>query len=611
MKIQRISQIGAVTMGALFALAIGIGAYDVNHIRIGGPLHDTEQANADLLADSQPAVLYVADGYLTASRVMLGNVPVQRAVKEFAEQEKLFKERRTFWQTNELIPDNIHEDFQQKIMPSGDRFWQEIDENFVPAVSSGNSAAAEASYARLTKLHDENDTFVANVLPKMLEHDKQISEEASSGVPSASVQLGLIILLLAGFVGAAVWFLMRKILAPTTNMISLMGQMSDGRYNISIPGQERADEIGDMARAVEIFRERAEVRQQDEADQKVVVETLGVGLKAIAEGNLTHKIENRFAAKYDGLRADFNEAIEELRSVVSRVTGAAASVNTGSTEISTAADDLARRTEQQAASLEETAAAMNEVTVGVRNASTNARTANDAVSQTLNEAATGGKVVDEAVNAMGDIEKSAQEIAQIINVIDGIAFQTNLLALNAGVEAARAGDAGKGFAVVANEVRALAQRSADAAKDIKQLITQSNSQVERGVSLVGRTGEMLGRIGEQVEQVSSLVAEISASAETQAASLQQINIAVGDMDKMTQQNAAMVEESTAAARSLATEANELSALVARFRTGHEFKVAEVRPRAVAKPARIKSAAPAVVGNLALQIEPSDDDWSEF
>lgn len=619
MKIKRISQIGATAMGAMFVIAAAVGTYDVNLVRIGGSLHEQEKAGAALLADSVPAVLYVADGYLTVSEVMMGIRPAANAVNDLAEQEKLFKERRNFWQTNELIPDHIHEDFQQKIMPSGDRFWAEVKQNFVPAIQSGNTEAAKVSYARLSKLYRENDKLVEAVVPKMEAFDNKIEEDASSSLVSAAIQLGLIILMLAGMIGGSIWFLMRRILAPTTEMIGFMEKMTAGNYDVQIDGKDREDEIGDMARAVEVFRQAAKDRQSDEAAQHIVVAELASGLKAISDGNLAYRITTTFDTKYDALRIDYNDALEELGNVIGRVSHTANSVNTGSTEISTAADDLARRTEQQAASLEETAAAMSEVTQSVRTASDNARTANDAVNQAMNEASAGGKVVGEAVTAMGDIEQSAQEISKIINVIDGIAFQTNLLALNAGVEAARAGDAGKGFAVVANEVRALAQRSADAAKDIKQLINDSNSQVEKGVSLVGRTGDMLNRIGEQVAQVSDLVSGISAATDSQAASLQQINIAVADMDKMTQQNAAMVEESTAASRSLATEASELAVLIARFRTSMaQEAAAPVAPAitpAPAKVARIKptraKAAPKVVGNLAVKQDVSDEDWSEF
>ncbi len=616
MKIQRISQIGAAGMGVLFTLAIGIGAYDVNLIRIGGSLHNQEQAAADLLADSMPPTLSTADPYLIASKVMLGTISAGEAERTFQNDRRNYEERKAAVEKNAFLPEDVQDGFVREALPSGDRFWDELQNNFIPAAKSGNADAARASFNRLTRLESENEAIIGRVVGKLLKADEEIEAKASKGVVNISIQLGLIMFLLAGAVGAAVWFLMRKVLQPTNAMIGYMDAMTRANYDIVIDGKEREDEIGDMARALEVFRVRAVERVADTAAQQIVVSELGTGLKAIAEGNLTHRITVTFAEKYDALRVDFNDALEELNGVVSRVADTATSVNTGSTEISTAAEDLARRTEQQAASLEETAAAMNEVTQSVRSASESARTANHAVGEAMNEATNGGKVVGEAVTAMGDIEKSAQEISQIINVIDGIAFQTNLLALNAGVEAARAGDAGKGFAVVANEVRALAQRSADAAKDIKQLITQSNVQVDKGVSLVGKTGEMLGRIGEQVEQISSLVSGISAAAESQAASLQQINTAVGDMDRMTQQNAAMVEESTAASRSLANEASELAELVARFRTSMTSVAARPVARSVAsapvtrlKPAVRKPAK--VLGNLAVKQDLSEEDWSEF
>lgn len=616
MKIQRISQIGAAGMGVLFMLAIGIGAYDVNLIRIGGSLHNEEQAAADMLADTMPPTLSTAEPYLVAAKVMLGTISAGEAERTLQNDRRNYEERKAAVEKSEYLPEDIQEGFIREVLPSSDRFWDELQNNFIPAAKSGNADAARASFNRLNRLENENEVVIGRVVTKLKKADDEIEAKASSGVVNTSIQLGLIMLLLAASVGAAVWFLMRKILQPTNAMIGYMDTMTRANYDIVIDGKEREDEIGDMARALEVFRVRAVERVADTAAQQIVVSELGTGLKAIAEGNLTHRITVTFAEKYDALRVDFNEALEELNGVVSRVAETATSVNTGSTEISTAAEDLARRTEQQAASLEETAAAMNEVTQSVRSASESARTANHAVGQAMDEATNGGKVVGEAVTAMGDIEKSAQEISQIINVIDGIAFQTNLLALNAGVEAARAGDAGKGFAVVANEVRALAQRSADAAKDIKQLITQSNVQVDKGVSLVGKTGEMLGRIGEQVQQISSLVSGISAAAESQSASLQQINTAVGDMDRMTQQNAAMVEESTAASRSLASEASELAELVARFRTSMSTATSRPAVRSVAsapvtrlKPAPRKPAK--VLGNLAVKQDLSEEDWSEF
>ena len=260
-------------------------------------------------------------------------------------------------------------------------------------------------------------------------------------------------------------------------------------------------------------------------------------------------------------------------------------VRSGAEEITQASDDLSRRTEQQAASLEETAAALDQITATVRHTAEGASEARNTVSAAKADAERSGAVVREAVQAMGGIETSSKQIGHIIGVIDEIAFQTNLLALNAGVEAARAGDAGRGFAVVATEVRALAQRSAEAAKEIKALISASGQQVEAGVKLVGETGKALERIVAQVAQLNRLVADIAASAQEQATGLHEVNTAVNQMDQVTQQNAAMVEESTAASHGLSGEAKELARLVGQFNLGDIApKPAAAAPRKALPPA---------------------------
>lgn len=303
--------------------------------------------------------------------------------------------------------------------------------------------------------------------------------------------------------------------------------------------------------------------EAETANREMVVERLGNALQKMAEGDLSVRL-NGLPEAYARVAADFNAMAEQMCGVLGSVANSAESVHNGSAEISDATEDLSRRTEQQAAALEQTAGTMDQVTSSVREIAQSTVEAGAAVADTEREATQGGDVVKQAITAMDGIEKSSAQIANIVTVIDGIAFQTNLLALNAGVEAARAGDAGKGFAVVANEVRALAQRSADAARDIKQLITASSGQVENGVRLVGRTGEMLDHIVVRIGEVRSLVSEISATTESQAANLQQVNKSVREMDKSTQQNAAMVEQSTAAARSLTSEADQLARLVNGF-----------------------------------------------
>jgi methyl-accepting chemotaxis protein len=343
-----------------------------------------------------------------------------------------------------------------------------------------------------------------------------------------------------------------------------------------------------------------------------IVDALSDGLKKLSNNQLDFQITEVFEGRYDELRRDFNAAVSSLSTTMRSVRASAASVHNGATEIRSASDDLARRNERQAANLEEAASAMNQVTDNVKLTAERATVVQRSISDTHQEATEGGEVVARATTAMGAIEKSAQEIGQIISVIDSIAFQTNLLALNAGVEAARAGDAGKGFAVVANEVRALAQRSADAAKDIKELITASTRQVGDGVTLVAETGTLLEKILTRIGDVAGLMTEIADNANAQSLNLQQINTTVGEMDRMTQQNAAMVEQSTAASRSLADEANELTALVSRFSAG-EAATGMTRTPVAQISAAPRAAAPQVHGNLALKSAPVEnfDEWAEF
>ncbi|WGM47940.1 hypothetical protein KOAAANKH_02826 [Brevundimonas sp. NIBR10] len=318
---------------------------------------------------------------------------------------------------------------------------------------------------------------------------------------------------------------------------------------------------------------------------------------------------------------DFNAAIESLRVTLDEVLQSVGSIRSGSDEIAGASDDLSRRTEQQAASLEETAAALDQITATVKRSAAGAMQAANVASGTRSDAEKSGLVVREAVIAMGEIQQSSNEIGQIIGVIDEIAFQTNLLALNAGVEAARAGDAGRGFAVVAQEVRALAQRSATAAKEIKALISASTSQVSKGVKLVDDTGAALATIAGSVAEMDGLIAEIAASAQEQSTALAQVNSAINQMDQVTQQNAAMVEETTAAAGILQSETGQLAGLVKRFNTGSALAghgsinnpVLEARgrieafARASAPSIPARRAAPRSVGNTALKAS----EWEQF
>ncbi len=433
---------------------------------------------------------------------------------------------------------------------------------------------------------------------------------------------------------AMAWLIAVTLGRPIVAMTDAMRALAKGDIQVDVPARGQTDEIGEMADAVQVFKEAALAKRQLELetaeerraveDERVrneatradaarqmskAVDGLAEGLKALAAGDLVSRLDTAFAPDYEMLRRDYNAAVEQLQATLKTVSANADSMRSGTGEISAASDDLARRTEQQAATLEETAAALDHITTNVRKTADSAAQARDAVKKAQSDASRSGEVVAATIAAMTGIATSSREIGQIITVIDEIAFQTNLLALNAGVEAARAGDAGRGFAVVASEVRALAQRSAEAAREIKTLILNSGSQVETGVGLVAEAGTALTRMSAQIAAISGAVTEIAGSTQEQASSLAEVNVAIGQMDKVTQQNAAMVEESTAAAHHLATDADVLARLVGRFEVGAERASERRAPRVVerreppVRSARRASAAPAV--------KAVTDDWEEF
>ena len=390
---------------------------------------------------------------------------------------------------------------------------------------------------------------------------------------------------------AAAAFVVSSVTRPIGQIKDSMKRIADGDGQAEVPFADRRNEIGAMANTLLVLRnsvnERSEL-QAREADQQLAIEEtrrgneqtlrsasdrqahamgeIGQALERLANGDLTVQVRD-IGADYEKLRSDFNRAVGALHEVIDAIANTSNVVNDSASDISQATGNLSRRTEQQAAALEETAAALDEITATVRTASERANEARQMVTETKDSAGRSGDIVRNAVSAMGRIEGSSQKIGQIIGVIDEIAFQTNLLALNAGVEAARAGEAGRGFAVVAQEVRELAQRSSNAAKEIKTLINSSAEEVGGGVALVRSTGDALNEIMSLVNRVDGHVNTIATSAREQATALHEINSSVNHMDQMTQQNAAMVEETTAASQTLAEESHQLRSLLSRFQLG--------------------------------------------
>ncbi|SCX15929.1 Ribose and galactose chemoreceptor protein [Agrobacterium sp. DSM 25558] len=416
------------------------------------------------------------------------------------------------------------------------------------------------------------------------------SDPVWSQIYSTTIGGLLILLVTLGVILAATRALVGK---PLKSLLGSVQKMADGDYREQIAHNGSVDELGrlkvalekfrhDLARGETLKREQEELQEQVEQDRKrrsdieeakaedlrhfvqIVESRFGV----LASGDLTVRMDERVSPEFETIRQNFNTSISTLEDTIRTVVQAVYAIRSGLGEISTASNDLARRTEQQAASLEETVAALGDVTRGVNDTADGANTAQQTVSAARGDAEMGGAVVARAIAAMTEIQGSSSKIGNIISVIDEIAFQTNLLALNAGVEAARAGEAGKGFAVVAQEVRELAQRSAQAAKEIKTLISLSSSQVDAGVNLVQETGSSLGKIVEQVIGMTQTVNQIASNTREQAVSLREVSSAADHMDKVTQQNAAMVEETTAAAQSLSQETENLAEIIGRFKVGN-------------------------------------------
>ena len=381
---------------------------------------------------------------------------------------------------------------------------------------------------------------------------------------------------LIGFVIAmalAVILLLRHRLSnPLIRLTEAMQDMAGGNLDRAIPGEHLTDEVGQIGRALASIKEGVAQRSRAEGErqmavQQQVVGALGKGLAALKDGRLTASIDQPFPGDYERLREDFNDALASMADLMRQVTAAAQAVRSGAGEISSAASDLAARTESQAASLEESAAAVRELTQSARSTAQTADEARQLAGEAQGSAKTSGDVMAHAVEAMNQIAESSRKMGEIVGLIEGIAFQTNLLALNAGVEAARAGEAGKGFAVVATEVRALAQRSADAAKDITGIIQSSGRDVVQGVAMISQTQAALNQIVTSTQDLSEMINHIATASREQSASIMQVDAVVADMDRNTQQNAALVEQSTAAARSLAHEANTMGTLVEHFDVG--------------------------------------------
>jgi methyl-accepting chemotaxis protein len=639
----------AVTVTSGLFAAMGVQYYALYELRINGPKYQDIIFGKDIIADILPPPLFLVETYSLAQEASLDPDRIETNIKRIETLKEEYDSRMAYWDSVPLNP-SLKASLVNDVKPAAEKFWDVIDTKFMPAAKAHDAIKMRVVFNKLKiAYHLQQDEVLklvalANTYTADVQEDAQRSVKLYSAVAIAA-GFASILLFLAGL------FIFRnRAIVPLSGMTGYMGSLSKGDYSKEVPYCDREDEIGMMSKSVTIFRQNAmerqtnrlraeaakeaelarerqiaEEREKEDSERAFVIQNISQGLARLAKGDLTHSISQPFAISYENLRHEFNNSVASLAATLSDIMVSANAVGNSTHEIAAATEDLARRTEKQAASLEETVTALDQITAAVHQSSAHAHDANAMMTETRKGAERSAGVVLEAIGAMEKIEESSKHIRQIITVMEEVAFQTNLLALNAGVEAARAGEAGKGFAVVAQEVRELAGRSANAAKEIKTLIQTSTDQVASGVTLVNRTGATLAEIQEHVRGVNDIISAIVTASQEQSVALAEVNKAVNNMDQVTQQNASMSEETSTACRGLSDEAQRLENLVSRFQFQRQAELRspatpvrvqpQHQPKPVTSPARaltqkiagafgLKAAAPTVSSG-------SGQSWEEF
>ncbi len=517
-------------LAAAVAVATLVGGIAFDRIRVGGDMYSQIAQGKDLVADILPPPAYVIEAYLEATLALNGAKPLAESAERVKQLRSDYDQRREFWRKSVL--DGV---IKQKLTETSHehvgRFWSGVEGDLLPALARNDMAAAAMAYSDITEAYARHRKVIDSIVKDAEKMNAAIEAEAGSQGAFAFWSVASVIVALFAVLGVEIVMIRRNVVQPIVRMTSVMNALASGSLETEIPYAGRNDEVGDMAKALGIFRdaglakldlEQANEQQRRETEglrrketeaqgaaateraaatreQAGVVEALADGLKQLTAGNLGFRLGQVFPSAYEQLRLDFNSAMDKLSETIRVISQAAREVSQATSEISSGTTDLSQRTEEQAATLEQTSASMEQISATVKKNADNAMRASQSASATRDVAQRGGEVVAQAIEAMSLIEGSSCRISDIIGVIDEIARQTNLLALNAAVEAARAGDAGRGFAVVAAEVRSLAQRSSQAAKDIKDLITQFQ-QPGPGRSRAGEPGRNVAHRDRQFDQ---------------------------------------------------------------------------------------------------------------
>ncbi|NMN71557.1 methyl-accepting chemotaxis protein [Rhizobium sp. 57MFTsu3.2] len=576
------------------AASLTLQAYALNTHSVGSAEYRDLSQNREFIAEIVPPSLNLLQPYAIAMESFVYHRTSENNLQQLETLHAAYLGRKAFWLSSTTLPSDLRSKLNKDVVPDTEAFWSVVMDKLIPAIRDKDQPAIATAgialkdtFARHQKTMDD----LMKLTRVVVQNGEALSESQSQFLKRAGTAVALLSI---AFLVGGLALLRKRAILPVLSLASSMRALSEDKLNTVIPYASRRDEIGDMADALAIFREsaierrrleseardtrisaeseRVRVQQRAEADAQArlakATSGLASGLRHLASGTLATKLNEPFSSEFEGLRGDFNQSVEQLGTMLMSISAVAKVIDSTTSEISAGTNDLSRRTEHQAARLEETAAALSDVTRNVGTTSAMADQARSVAIAANQSASQSEAVVDLAISAMSRIEASSQQMSGIISAIDQIAFQTNLLALNAGVEAARAGEAGKGFAVVAHEVRQLAQRSAVAAREVTQLISDSNHEIIIGVNLVKQAGDALRAIGVYIDSMNSQMEEIARSAQLQTSSLTEVNAAIGQMDQVTQQNAAMVEETTAAIAHLAQEASRLTQALSIFSVEH-------------------------------------------
>jgi len=632
--------IGSFIVAAIVA-TVSVSSYTLSQLEIGSDPYRKIIAGKDYVSDLLPPPLFLVEAWLAMETGAADHAGAETVRKQLEPLRKAYEARRDAWLQSPDIPQNIKSIIRIRANPDADAFWKEAFGGLLPALDKGIAADILAERAKMAKLYARHFESV-NAQVKAAEDFARDAEAVAMQRTSSLTMLNFAVAFVSvASVALMFWRIKRHLTEPVVELSAYMRRVATAQETADPPYRNRNDEIGEMSSTIAYFKsvvEQVRAAEAEAAAQKAKVadqlkdresgakwyienrdfffKEYEGAMTRLSNGDLVVRLDKPFIKDYESLRTTFNAALVRLNEAMSGVVGNAGAIDNAIQEISSAIGELSRRNETQAATLAQTAAGVDQITTQVKGMAEGAVAAREAVHVARADAESGEKIVGEVVAAIDDISQSSDKIRQIIGLIDEIAFQTNLLALNAGVEAARAGEAGRGFAVVATEVRNLAQRSTEAAKEIKALISESTDKVQAGVTLASTSGDSLRRIVEQVSRILGIVDEIAHGADAQFRGLREVNTAVQEIDRVTQQNAAMAEEINATSRGLADDSASLKSLVGQFSIEAGRRQAASAPRSAAPPAaapRRANAAKAssVAGKTARKADPAVDTWEEF